>query len=469
LFSDGFTNPGVLDDVADQAAELFQNEGITTSVIATGEGAAEDLRPVADAGGGRFYPGRDLERIPQIILEEALQASRDFINEGEFFPEVTSNDQAVRNLQASPPLLGYIASTAKPTASTLLRIGPDQDPLLASWQVGLGRATSWTSDASDRWSQQWANWDGYVEFWNNVVRATFPSPSGEVETRTNVSGDVLRIEVDSENAFVDGSRATARVTSPDGTTQEVPLDRISPNTFGAEIQVESEGIYAVGSAVSSPDDSVINGAALASRAYSFEYRPGAPDAELMERIALITGGRNGIEAAAAFDSADLQSGVSRFSLVPWLLWFAALLWPLAVAVSRLAWRRGATVAPKPTAASTNAALRPTVRRDSAKSDVSVASGAAGAVANPATAPEPVATAPETGPVLGGVQFPSTPPAPTTSSPVPPAAPAPRTPPPRTPPAPTKADSVPPAAPDAPSEGASTLDALLARKRKRDSE
>lgn len=367
LFSDGFTEPGALNQMAAEAAELLENEGITTSVIATGEGAANDLEPVAIAGGGRFYPGRDLDRIPEIIVEEALLASRNYIVEGEFLPQVTSNDRAVQSLSASPPLFGYIASSTKPTASTLLRIGPDNDPLLASWQVGLGTSTAWTSDASQRWSQSWATWDGYVTFWNDVVRDTFASPAGDVETRAQVLGDVLAIEIDSADAFVDGTQALARVTTPNGDSVEVPLDRISANTFAAEIPADEQGVYAVGtSLVTSGGNDAIGGTALAARSYSTEYRPGAPDAAILERVASLSGGEFEIEPAAAFNADNLSPGRSFFSLVPWLLLLAALLWPLAVAVSRIALRRGATFAQEQQAADSNAALQ--LRRRSKEPD-----------------------------------------------------------------------------------------------------
>lgn len=448
LFSDGFTEPGALDALADQAAALLEDEGITTSVIATGEGAAEDLRPIADAGGGRFYPGRDLNRIPQIIVEEALQASRDFVVEGEFLPSITSNDPEVRGLQASPPLLGYIASTTKPTATTLLRLGPDEDPLLASWQVGLGTATSWTSDASDRWSQQWASWDGYVDFWTTVARETAPSPSGTTETRASVQGDVLRIEVDSEENFVDGSRAVARVTTPDGTTSEVPLDRVSPKTFAAEIPTTGEGIYAVGTALTSPNgEDTITGTALAAQSYSVEYRPADPDQALLERLASTTNGQVNLAAEQAFSRADLQPGSSWFSLVPWFLLFSVLAWPVAVAISRFAvGRRGATFSRAPEAADQNAALQ--VARRRATPDT-----------NPATpATTSLGTQPNLEQTQGVTAVPdaaappaSTPPASAATSPPRPLSES------AAPPAGTKSVPAP--------ESTSTLDALLARKRK----
>ncbi|MGI8758775.1 MAG: VWA domain-containing protein, partial [Acidimicrobiales bacterium] len=202
LFTDGFTAEGALAGLVDQAAGLF-DEGITVSVLGTGEGASRELAAVAEAGGGRFYPGRDLHEIPQIMQEETVLASRDFVNEGEFLPEVTSGAAPVAGLTSSPPLFGYVATTAKPTARTLARIGPDGDPLLATWQAGLGRATAWTSDASARWSQAWAGWEGYVPFWSTAVKDTFPQGDGAGGVRAQVNGEVLRITVEGAEAWPD--------------------------------------------------------------------------------------------------------------------------------------------------------------------------------------------------------------------------------------------------------------------------
>ena len=58
-----------------------------------------------------------------------------------------------------PQLLGYNGTTIKPAAQSVLVTGRD-DPLLAQWQYGLGRAVAWTSDASGRWAQDWVGWDG---------------------------------------------------------------------------------------------------------------------------------------------------------------------------------------------------------------------------------------------------------------------------------------------------------------------
>ena len=341
LFTDGFTSDASLRAMERQAEEI-RADGITISVVATGEGAANELAAVAEAGGGRFYPGRDLTRIPEILVQESILASRNFINEGEFLPVVTDTSPIVDGLTESPALLGFTATTSKPTARTLLRIGPEQDPLLATWQVGLGRSTSWTSDVNSRWSQFWVDWAGYSDFWSTVVRDTFPvTSSGSV--RTIVDGDTLTVRAEAEPG---AGRVNAQVTSPDGSTTEVRLREVSPGVFEGTTTADGAGTYAVG--VAGADGDAAIGAALASVSYAAEYRPGDADEALLARLSTASGGRGAIAASDAFDPEGLVAGSRSVSLAAWFLWAGVIAWLLAVVFSRL-WlsgRREALAAPE---------------------------------------------------------------------------------------------------------------------------
>ncbi len=339
FFSDGFTEQSNLDQLRDDAEALF-NEGITVSVVATGEGAARDLEAIAIAGGGRFYPGRDLSQIPDLIVQEAILASRDFINEGNFLPTVTSNSPTVRNLQTSPPLAGYIATTAKPTARVDLRIGPDQDPLLTSWQVGLGRVSTWASDSGERWGAAWAGWEDAPNFWAGVVKDTFPTSGDGGGVQATIEGDQLSLRVEGVTPWDDDAQATVRLSSPDGEGIDVPLERIDGSTFAATIPIDEAGTYAVGAVVSSGGESVWSGIGLTSRSYPAEYAPRPLGDDTLRRVAQITGGRFEPALDEVFDPINTVAGSRRVDLTKWFLWAAVLLWPVAVAVSRLAFRRG---------------------------------------------------------------------------------------------------------------------------------
>ena len=337
LFTDGFTSVGGLDVLVQQAADLA-TQGITVSVVATGEtGARENLAAVAEAGRGRFYNEQDLNDVPQIMMQEALLASRRIVNEETAYPKVVSQAQAVRDLVATPPLLGWLGATTKPSGQTALQIGEDDDPLLASWQVGLGRATSWTSDASARWSQQWAGWAGYTSFWSAVVKDTFPAAGASgAGVRAELVDGRLRVTAESATSWPDGATAVARVATPGGGSQELALERTSGTAFVGEVPAAAAGSYGVGVVVNGAGGRLLTASTVAVQSYSPEYSLGAAEPALLHRVSELSGGRGAIEAARAFDVAGLPAGRGRIPLAGWALLAAALLWPVAVALSRVA-------------------------------------------------------------------------------------------------------------------------------------
>jgi Ca-activated chloride channel family protein len=270
-------------------------------------------------------------------MQEALLASRRIVNEETRYPKVVSQAQPVRDLTATPPLLGWLGATTKPTGQTALEIGDDGDPLLASWQIGLGRATSWTSDASARWSQQWAGWDGYTRFWTTVVKDTFPAAGASgAGVRAELVDGRLRVTAESATNWPDGATAVARVASPGGGSEEVALERTSGTTFVGEVPATAAGSYGVGVSVTAAGNPLLSASTVAVQSYSAEYALGPADPGALERVSSLAGGRGAIEAARAFDVGELQAGKGRIPLAGWMLLAAALLWPVAVALSRVA-------------------------------------------------------------------------------------------------------------------------------------
>ena len=199
------------------------------------------------------------------------------------------------------------------------------DPLLASWRVGLGRSTAWTSDASARWSQLWARWGGYPAFWAAVVKDTLPLGGSEgTAVSAKIDGERLVIAAESEQPWAPGATATARVAGPDGSSTEVRLERTAGGRFAGEIDATAAGSYSVGVSVDGPGGRLASGVALASQSYSPEYRPGPAEPEELARLSELSGGRGPIEAAAAFDVGSLEKGHGRRTLTGWLLVLAAL-------------------------------------------------------------------------------------------------------------------------------------------------
>ena len=358
LFTDGFTTEldigeefargGFVGDLLATVEDLAAR-GITVSVVGTGEGAIPALEEVAEAGNGRFYPGRDLDEIPEIFVQEARLASRSFINEGQFFPVVTSTAEAVREIASSPALLGYVATTPKPTAEVQLQIGEMSDPLLASWRIGLGKVTAWTSDGGDRWAAQWAGWDGFGDFWSTLVRDTFPLGGSEGErVEASIADEMMTLTLESAEEIPAGTQPVARVSYPDGTAEEVELDRVSDLEFGAVVPARQGGTYAIGVRVDRAGGDSVVLSTLATRSFAAEYLPGDPNLDLMASISSATGGRGEIAADQAFEREGLEPGVTERHFRWWFLLIAALLWPIDVALRRLRLsRREQTDPPNP--------------------------------------------------------------------------------------------------------------------------
>jgi Mg-chelatase subunit ChlD len=338
LFSDGFTEERGLEAIAAEALEA----GITVSVVGTGEGSGDVLERMAEVGGGRFYPGRDLSQIPAVLASEVQMVARPLIEEGRFTPIVSAADEITDRLgESSPPLLGYVATSPKPTARTLLRIGEERDPLLATWQAGLGTVSAWTSDAAPRWSSPWAGWDGARELWGAILRASLPThDGGTMEVGATVTADGLRIELSSGGEALPGDvTATAVIVSPAGERTEVPLQRTDLDRFETLAAAGGDGVHAVTVRLERGGTELARRTITAVRSYPAEYAAtlGGPETA----AALVgAGGRLDPAPASAFDREGTTPGRTPRDLTPWFLVLALLTFPLDVGLRRLRLERG---------------------------------------------------------------------------------------------------------------------------------
>jgi hypothetical protein len=192
------------------------------------------------------------------------------------------------------------------------------------------------SDGGDKWGAAWAGWDGFADFWSNLVRDTFPLSGSEGQrVDARITDELLTVKLESSEAWATGTDPTARISYPDGTTEEVRLDRVSDFEFAAVVPARQGGTYAIGVTFERGDGEAAVMSAIASRSFAAEYLPGEPDADLMSSISSSTGGRGEITPEQAFDPEGLEEGITETSYRWWFLLAAALLWPIDVALRRL--------------------------------------------------------------------------------------------------------------------------------------
>ncbi len=333
--SDSEHQGGVRQLVEDEIAA----QNITLSTVAIGAGSdLHFLEDIAALGGGRYHFTDRAGNLPVIFAEEIQLAMRSYIVEESFYPRQTAVSPILEGITAVPQLAGYVATTGKAAARLVLTTAQD-DPLLATWQYGLGRGVAWTSDATSRWARHWVTWDAFSRFWGQCVRWTIVERDEvPVEMSVSLTGRTAHIAVDAvgqDGGFINGLDAAVSLVGPDGEPLRVTLRQTAPGRYEGEFEPQTEGAYLMRLTGS------LNGAevvALTSgwvMGYSPEYGALEGDPAYLERLAALGGGTVLTEPAQAAAHTIRGRGVAR-DLWPALLTLAAVLLPVDVGLRRLA-------------------------------------------------------------------------------------------------------------------------------------
>jgi len=271
--------------------------GVTLSTVVVGADADDGfLANLAKLGGGSFYQTSDPTNLPKIFLSDVKVASDEkSIREN---PEikVSRGPSGVSSTSLSdfPTLRGFVETLPRDSARTELIVSEEgrSFPLLASWQVGKGRACSFTSDANGRWSSRWIEWPSINEFWSDIVESTI-STSGKArsnidfELRSWVEGGEVVVDL---SVFQEAGASTPRgeVTLPSSERVPLGLREISPGHYQGRLQKAVAGKYTA--------SVLIGDAALPQIAWeisedSFSERPRfKPNTPLLQQIASRSGG-----------------------------------------------------------------------------------------------------------------------------------------------------------------------------------
>ncbi len=331
VLSDGYTTDSAA--LIKEAATL-RAAGYTVSVVGAGPDIEPSFPQVAVAGGGRYIPGTDFKNLPALFAEETQTVARNLIVEGDYLPRITSSAAPVRDLAAAPEVKGFQATTLRPTAQALLRVGDYNDPLVASWQAGLGKVTTWQSDGGQRWATGWSASD--EPFWTTLVKDTMLR-GGTGSVRATVNDDAMTVRVAGAD-WPSDAVAAVTVRGPDGAAIEVPMRRTSDGSFVGTVDAPQAGGYAVGTTVTANGAAIYRGGSTAIRGYSSEYRPGTIEEARLKGLSKRTGGRGLISPEQAFDRSGLIAGKRVLVLTGPLLGLAALGWLLSLALWRVQFR-----------------------------------------------------------------------------------------------------------------------------------
>ncbi|HEB65078.1 MAG TPA: hypothetical protein ENJ02_06005, partial [Chloroflexi bacterium] len=296
-----------------------------------------------ELGGGRYHFVRDPATLPAIFTTETAPVSRSYLVEETFTPLQTAASPLIP-ADGLPPLYGYVATEAKQTAQVILQ-SPKEDPILAVWRYGLGKALAFTSDATGRWGRDWLRWEGYAPFWETAARAVLGRVQSEqLRTEVQMEGENARVVVllpeEAAPQAWDEARLRVSIVPPGGApAEEITLAQSGPRRFEGLFQPGESGAYLLRVEAERAGGERLASTVAWIHGYSPEYRP-RPAVDQFARLlaALEPPAGEGLLLPAPQEAFrhDLPATERRVPAAMFLLGMAASLLPVEVAIRRLA-------------------------------------------------------------------------------------------------------------------------------------
>ncbi len=327
---------------SDDAVKAMVDDDITISTIGInphGPGDTQRLQWVARLGGGNYYEPSTATELPQIFIKEAATVRRALISEETFVPQLQLASEVVKGIGPDefPPLRGYVLTTPASLAEVPL-VSHMEDPVLAHWQYGLGRAVAFTSDAKPRWAADWVGWEKYRQFWSQIVRWSARSvEQAGVRAHADLSEDRGRLIIDAvspEGNFLNDLDFDGVLVTPDQEEVEMDVKQIGPGRYEAEFDAPESGTHYLSLRYTGEDGRsrlYTHGMVVP---YSAEFSELSTNAALLEALAETTGGRMLTPENNLF-ARTFEPAPRYADAWPYLLLLAVLLMPADVFTRRV--------------------------------------------------------------------------------------------------------------------------------------
>lgn len=309
----------------DTVLQDMQEHDITISTVAVGMGSDQQLlRMLADEGGGRYYLTDEFSNIPTIFAKEAFLAGEKYLNYVTFTPAYVDYSEIMSGINAMPYLDGYVSTKIKDT-SKLILMAPDEKPILATWQYGLGRTVSWTADVDGLWSTNWLNQSTGAQVFHNIFAWMIQedmSLNYDVSTSYDDGKGHIVISGETLMAYQEPSIET-NMLSPDGSTQTLTMEATAPGRYEAYFEPDEEGIYLVdGSFNVSGEEHVLSAGVMVGYSPEYDFKNSNPITA--DKMALLSGGTIIEDARQVFD-VPVKAISSHIDLSRICLWLALII------------------------------------------------------------------------------------------------------------------------------------------------
>lgn len=313
----------------------FNDNNITLSTVAVGEGANADLlSQLASIGRGRSYYTDIYTDIPRIFAKEVLLSAGTYIINEEFTPKILSNHEILAGVKTSdgiPSLLGYIGTSIKENAVEILSSSHDE-PILAAMQYGIGRTVSFTSDVNGQWSKNYLAWEYGPQLIKNMVYFTIPKYGEEGYLNISQEGNEAKIEFYNDNISKD-AKVKGIFNGENGEEGEFELAQVEPGKFSANVPLNSLGFYNFNIREEENGEITNNYKGAFALQYSDEYKFNT-NAEKLDVVVKETKGTFINKPEEVFEG-KLEREYKKINLTTPLLIISILLFMLDIAYRRL--------------------------------------------------------------------------------------------------------------------------------------
>jgi Ca-activated chloride channel homolog len=246
LLTDGISEEG--DSMA------ISKEASTTRITISTVGLGQDvnrayLEKIATNAKGRPYFLTDPSGLEQILIKDVMEHTGSTAIEKAILPVVMKQSAILDGvpMQSVPPLRGYVKFVSKPGADTILSVDK-KDPLLAVWQLGLGRAAVFASDAKSRWAEQWIGWEGFDRFWVNLFRDLLPhTQAGEATLAFDNAAQSLIVDYRlAGHVKTPPKTPDIFVLGPNGFRKPVPVLKVAEGAWRGAVPIGNmQGLFRV--------------------------------------------------------------------------------------------------------------------------------------------------------------------------------------------------------------------------------
>ena len=315
--------------------DKMNQDGITLSSVAIGEGADTWLLEwLAEAGDGRYYFANEFTDLPSIFAKETILAGKEYLNNRTFYPSAQDASAILSGINSVPALHGYVGTTAKSRAHVIL-VSDKDEPVLATWQYGLGRSAVWTSDVGGDWTADWlATPEGADILRNTVSWVLNKQVTQDIKLYAYSSGEKsnIRLEMSYDEAV---ESVGVVVLDSSGRDLDVVLEMVAPGIYEGVLDTADEGAYMANVEVLRQDGTVTNSNIGFSLSYPLEYDMtyGGDGQRLLGQLAQSTGGRVLGSASEIFSNAAVRT-ISQKDISGILLILALISFLIDIALRR---------------------------------------------------------------------------------------------------------------------------------------